>query len=267
MTKLETLVELLDSLSPVALGYSGGVDSAFLAAVCARHLPDRAALFHLVTPLVGTPERVAYERDAQRFGLPVVEIALDPLALPEVAANPADRCYHCKRAGFALLADEARRRGFKTVVDGSNADDAGDFRPGMRALTELGVRSPLLESGWRKQEERELLRVWGLEVWNLPAGACLATRIPCGEPLTAGKLELVRACEDELHARGLTHVRARLVAGVLHIQLSADDLQLLDIEPEGPLPAGLVGRLHELGAAHIDPAAHLYAHGSMNADN
>ena len=241
MTKLETLVELLESLSPVAVGYSGGVDSAFLAAVCARHLPGRAALFHLVTPLAGTPERNAYERDARRFGLPV--------------------------AGFALLADEARRRGFKTVVDGSNADDAGDFRPGMRALAELGVRSPLLESGWRKQEERELLRAWGFEVWNLPAGACLATRIPCGEPLSAGKLELVRACEDELHARGLTHVRARLVAGVLHIQLSADGLRLLGIEPEGPLPAGLIGRLHELGAARVDPAAHLYVHGSMNADN
>lgn len=267
MTKLETLVELLDSLSPVAIGYSGGVDSAFLAAVCARRLPDRAALFHLVTPLAGTPERVAYERDAQRFGLPLVEIELDPLALPQVAANPTDRCYHCKQAGFALLADEARRRGYKTVVDGSNADDAGDFRPGMRALAELSVHSPLLESGWRKQEERELLRTWGLEVWNLPAGACLATRIPCGEPLTAAKLELVRACEDELHACGLTHVRARLIAGVLHIQMSADDLALLGIEPGGPLPADLAGRLRKAGAARIDPAAHLYAHGSMNSDN
>ncbi|MDN0054726.1 ATP-dependent sacrificial sulfur transferase LarE [Collinsella ihumii] len=264
-SQLDQLVALLDSYGRVAVGYSGGVDSAFLAAVCARHLPDRAALIHLVNPFMGTPERAAYERDARRFGLPVFEIAIDPLSVPEVAANPKDRCYHCKRAGFRRIVATARERGFDVVVDGSNADDAGDFRPGMRALTELDVRSPLMETGWHKTEEREMLKRWGFEVWNMPAGACLATRIPCGEPLDTGKLELVRACEDALHAHGLKQVRVRLVAGTVRIEASDEDLAEACAAEGASLPQGILDSLRDAGAASIDPVWHHYARGSMNA--
>ena len=112
-------------------------------------------------------------------------------------------------------------------MDGSNADDAGDYRPGMRALEELGVRSPLLETGWRKDEERALLREWGIPMWDMPAGACLATRIPCGEPLTERKLAAVRACEDYLHEHGLHQVRARLIEGSLQVEASSEDMRVL----------------------------------------
>lgn len=264
-SQLDQLVALLDSYGRVAVGYSGGVDSAFLAAVCARHLPERAVLIHLVNPFMGTPERAAYERDARRFGLPVFEIAIDPLSVPEVAANPQDRCYHCKRAGFREIVATARERGFDVVVDGSNADDADDFRPGMRALAELDVRSPLMETGWHKAEEREMLKRWGFEVWNMPAGACLATRIPCGEPLDAGKLELVRACEDALRAHGLKQVRVRLVAGTVRVEASDEDLAEARAAEGASLPQDILDSLRGAGAAGIDPVWHRYTHGSMNA--
>ena len=225
--KLLQLEELLRSYGSVALGYSGGVDSTFLAAVLARCMQGRALLVHMDTPLVGTPERKSFEHLAGRFGLPVARLDLDSLADERIAANPQNRCYFCKRADFALIVHEARRQGYEVVIDGSNADDRSDDRPGMRALRELGVRSPLREVGWHKDEERELLRDWNLEVWSMPAGACLATRIPCGEPLTREKIDLVRACEDHLHGLGLAQVRARLVDGQVQVQATPDDLALL----------------------------------------
>lgn len=225
--KLLRLEELLRSYGSVALGYSGGVDSTFLAAVLARCMQGRALLVHMDTPLVGTPERESFERSAGQFGLPVTSLELDSLADHQIAANPQNRCYFCKRADFELIIREARRQGCEVVIDGSNADDRSDDRPGMHALRELGVRSPLREVGWHKDEERELLRSWGLEVWSMPAGACLATRIPCGEPITREKIDLVRACEDHLHGLGLAQVRARLVGGQVRVQAAPDDLALL----------------------------------------
>ncbi len=269
--KLKELESLLASLGRVAVGFSGGVDSSFLAAVCARAIPDRTVLIHIATPFVSTPERLSFEREAHRYGLPVAVVALDPLDDPAIAANPSDRCYRCKRAAFARLIEEARSLACDTVVEGSNADDAGDYRPGMRALRELGVRSPLMETGWTKAEERELLRAWGHPVWNMPAGACLATRIPTGEPLSAGRLELVRACEDALHELGLAQIRCRLVDGAIRVEASADDLDALvgygatrHVDGSATLPDTVVRALHTAGAVHVELLARPYRCGSMN---
>ena len=282
--QLAQLERTLRSYGKIALGFSGGVDSTFLAAVCARCMPEQAILVHLTTPLIGTPEQSSFEREAGRFGLPVFELKIDPLANPAVASNPKDRCYHCKHAGFGAILQCAREQGCDAVIDGSNADDLEDYRPGMRACDELGVRSPLQECGWRKEDERTVLRAWGYAVWDMPAGACLATRIPCGEPLTAAKLDLVRACEDHLHGLGLTQVRARLAGDVLRLQAAPADLARLAamgtasaegagaarsdhaVEVTGPvpLPDAVKRHLRELGATDIDPIATPYAHGSMN---
>lgn len=224
---MQRLIELLRSYESVAIGFSGGVDSTFLAAVCVRALPpSHVHLIHLDTPLVGTPERASFERERERFerlGAHVVSIAVDPLSDPTVAKNPADRCYHCKRLGFQRIMDAAHELGAHVVLEGSNADDAGDYRPGTRAVRELGAKSPLMETGWSKAEEREVLRAWGHEVWNLPAGACLATRVPCGEVLTAEKLHVVQACEDYLHSLGFEQVRVRLDAGTARVSLGAGE--------------------------------------------
>ena len=229
--KLDSLVDLLLSYKSMAIGFSGGVDSTFLAAVCARFLPaDRVTLIHLDTPLIGTPERASFERERERFarmGLQTICLTENPLEHASVTANPADRCYHCKRAAFSSVVTEARRQGLAVVLEGSNADDAGDYRPGMRAVRELGVQSPLMETGWHKSEEREVLKLWGHEVWSLPAGACLATRIPCGETLTQKKLKVVRACEDYLHELGIAQVRVRLDNGTARVSTDSAGLNVL----------------------------------------
>ena len=156
--KLVALVEHLRTLGTIAVGFSGGVDSTFLAAVCSRELPQASMLIHLTTPLIGTPEQASFETSASSFDIPVLELRIDPLDNPNVAANPRNRCYHCKHIAFETIIQAAREHGADTVVDGSNADDATDYRPGMQACKELGVRSPLLECGWHKDEERALLR-------------------------------------------------------------------------------------------------------------
>ena len=251
--KLARLARELASLGHIAIAFSGGVDSTFLAAACARTVPDRTLLIHAVTPFVGTPELESCAREATRLGLPIMHVELDPLSAPEVAANPSDRCYRCKRLLMGSVLEAARAHGCDVVLDGSNADDAGDYRPGMRAVRELGIRSPLMDAGWTKAEERSVLRAWGHEVWDLPAGACLATRVPCGEALTATKLDTVRACEDYLHDLGLPDVRVRLADGVAQVEANRDGLARIeglgDAEPLRPAAVDSHGAASDLPEA------------------
>lgn len=284
-SKLHALETLLCELPPVAVGFSGGVDSTFLAAVCARAVPDRAILVHLDSPFVATPERESFAELANVFSLPVLTIPFDPFAVGDVAANGPERCYHCKLNGFSRIVEEAEHMGFPCVLDGSNADDAlADDRPGTRALRELGVRSPLMETGWTKDEERSLLRAWGIRTWSLPAGACLATRIATGEALDARKVDAARACEDFLHGIGCTQVRARIADGEMHVEGTEEDLARITepagmtTGPEGSqaaaegrrhLRTNILRDLERRAGAHgierVSPIASPYRRGSMNA--
>lgn len=279
--KMQGLIELLRSFGSVAIGFSGGVDSTFLAAVSIRALPPADVyLIHLDTPFVGTPERESFERERERFeraGAHVVAIETDPLADPDVAANPADRCYHCKRLGFQRIVDAACELGVRVVLEGSNADDAGDYRPGTRAVREFDVRSPLMETGWCKDEEREVLHAWGFDVWDLPAGACLATRIPCGEELTAEKLHTVRMCEDYLHGLGLRQVRVRIDGGMARVSVGAGENVGAIVEADGHagacsnadgepgrLAPAVIQELQARGCTSVDPVVRPYHHGEGN---
>ena len=206
-----------------ALGFSGGVDSAYV-------LYEGRRLGCALQPYyIKTAFQPAFElRDAQRLcdelGVPLKVVELDILSLDAVACNPADRCYHCKKALFTALQRQALADGFTLLLDGTNAsDDAGD-RPGMRALQELSVRSPLREFGITKEEVRRRSREGGLFTWDKPAYACLATRIPAGTPLQAETLVRVEAAEDALFSLGFTDFRVRVYHGAARLQLPAGQM-------------------------------------------
>lgn len=191
-----------------ALGFSGGVDSSYLLyAGITRGAGIRP--YFVKTAFQPEFELEDARRLAEHVGAELTVLRLD--TPPTAAANPPDRCYHCKRAIFGLLAERAAAEG-RVLIDGSNAsDDAGD-RPGMRALSELSVLSPLRECGLTKADVRRLSKEAGLFTWDKPAYACLATRVPAGRPITPGLLAGIERAEDALFAMGFTDFRVRLLA-------------------------------------------------------
>ena len=201
-----------------ALAFSGGVDSAYLlyaALACGADVrPYFADSAFQPRFELADARRLCGELGAELRVLPV-----DILAQPRVAANPPDRCYHCKRAIFSAVAAAAARDGYPLLLDGTNASDPEGDRPGMRALRELSVRSPLRECGLTKGEIRRRSREAGLFTWNKPAYACLATRVPAGEKLTPEKLQQTERAEEFLSSLGFSGFRVRLLEGCARVQL------------------------------------------------
>ena len=215
-----TLQEFFGEHPRAALAFSGGTDSAYLLCAAKRYARQVRA-YCVSSPFQPRFEAEDARRLARELGAELTVLPLDLLALPPIAANPPDRCYHCKRAILSAIGAAARADGFPLLIDGTNAsDDAGD-RPGMRALAELEVRSPLRECGLTKQDVRRLSHQAGLFTWDKPAYACLATRIPAGEEITREKLARTEAAEDFLRSLGFSDVRVRLYHGGARIQLPA----------------------------------------------
>ena len=220
-----TIQEFFVQHPAAAVAFSGGVDSAWLLHEAVRYA-GRTAAYFVCTPFQPDFELLDARDTARRLGAELTVLELDILSVPEVAANPPDRCYHCKRALFTRLLDRAGEDGFPVVLDGSNAsDDAGD-RPGMRALAELGVRSPLRECGVTKADVRRQAREAGLPVWDKPSYACLATRIPAGTAITAGDLGRIARGEAALMAEGLADFRLRLRGDSALLQVRAEQMAL-----------------------------------------
>jgi len=219
----EALRQFFREYPRVALAFSGGTDSAYLLfAATACGCEVRA--YYARSAFQPAFERADARRLAEQLGAELREIPLDVLAVEAVRRNPADRCYHCKRAIFSALLREARADGFDVVIDGTNAsDDAGD-RPGMRALRELRVLSPLRLCGIPKAEVRALSRQAGLFTWDKPAYACLATRVPAGVEITEDLLRRVEAAEGALFDLGFTDFRVRVFHGAARLQLPAGQL-------------------------------------------
>ena len=210
----------------VAIAFSGGVDSAFLLYSAKQNGATVQAYYakSAFQPQFETDDAV---RLSSELDVPLRMLDVDVLALDAVAANPSDRCYHCKKVIFETIKNAAIKDGFSVLLDGTNAsDDAGD-RPGMRALIELSVLSPLRECGLTKSEIRELSREAHLFTWDKPAYACLATRIPAGEKITPEKLKATEAAENYLFSLGYRDIRVRMVSGSAKIQVPGDQMEKL----------------------------------------
>ena len=221
-----TLNEFFAAHPKCALGFSGGVDSAYLLYAGVQAGADIRP-YYIKTAFQPRFERDDALRLAGELGVEVMVLELDALADPRVAANPAERCYYCTHNLSRALTARAAADGYTVLLDGTNAsDDAGD-RPGMRALRELSVRSPLRECGLTKDEIRRLSREAGLFTWDKPAYACLATRIPTGQPITARDLAVTEAAETYLFSLGFTDFRVRLAGRSAKIQLPAAQMPRL----------------------------------------
>ncbi len=197
--KLSSLKNLLKELGRVAVAFSGGVDSSMLAVTANEVLSKNAVAVTIISPLLTQSERNDIDLIVKERGLRHVTIDFNELENSAFAANTPDRCYICKKARIELMAAWGKVQGFKWLLDGSNADDLNDYRPGMKALAEYDmVRSPLLEVGLTKNEIRMLSHDMGLFTWNKPAKACLASRLPYEDPITIEKLRLIESAESFL---------------------------------------------------------------------
>jgi len=223
--KLEACRAILRDLGRVVLAFSAGADSSFLLALAAETLGRVNVVAAVgVSASLARREREAAARIARSQDVELVEIYTCELDDPDYAANASDRCYHCKQELFTQLKVLADERGFAAVVAGANADDTGDFRPGLAAGRELGVRNPLLEAGLTKQEIRTASQAMSLETWDKPAMACLASRIPYGSEITAERLGRVEQAEYILKDLGFAQCRVRDHDTLARIEVPAEKL-------------------------------------------
>jgi pyridinium-3,5-biscarboxylic acid mononucleotide sulfurtransferase len=223
--KRDQLLGILHDCRSLVVGYSGGVDSVFLARIAVACL-GRAQVLAVTGRSASLP---SWMEDTARqvaldFSIPWLELDTAELADPRYIANPSNRCYYCKSELWARLRRLADERGFEAVADGANADDAGDHRPGAGAAREHGVRSPLLEAGLTKGEIREWSRELGLPTWDQPAAPCLASRIPYGTEVTAERLRQVERAEEGLRALGFRDFRVRYHGSLARVEAAADEL-------------------------------------------
>ncbi|MCH3949838.1 MAG: ATP-dependent sacrificial sulfur transferase LarE [Acidaminococcus sp.] len=229
-----TLEEFFKKYPTVAIALSGGVDSTYLTAQAARY----AQKVHAYTVRSAFQPEFEIEEAAamaKRCGVSHTILKADILAVPEVAANPKNRCYYCKKMVFSTLSAEAARDGFSIILDGTNASDDVADRPGMKALKEMGVLSPLRLCGLTKAEIRKQSKALGLPTWNKPSYACLATRIPTGEQITQEKLSRTEWAETYLRNLGFRDFRVRLFNNCAKLQITAAQWPLAEAHREAIL--------------------------------
>jgi pyridinium-3,5-biscarboxylic acid mononucleotide sulfurtransferase len=254
------LERTLSSLGSVVVAYSGGIDSAYLACVAHRTLGARAWAITADSPSYPERHRSLAVQIARQFGLRHEIIRTDELQRPEYRANPANRCYYCKYELYTHLARIAVGRD-AIVVDGNNADDRGDYRPGRQAAKEFGVRSPLDEVNLAKDEIRELSRRAGLTNWNEPASACLSSRIPYHTEVTDEKLRTIERAEGALRDLGFRIFRVRHHDDLARVEIGRDEMARA-LEPE--IGAAIVRELKAAGYRHVTLDLQGYRSGSLN---
>jgi uncharacterized protein len=223
--KLQQLREAIAAAQSALVAFSAGVDSTFLLAVAREVLGERAVALTAHSPSVPAAERAEARALAARLGVRHLEVESHEQELPGYVANGTDRCYHCKSELYRICADVAAREGLRAVLDGFNADDRKDHRPGHQAAQERRVRSPLAEAGLTKLEVRAWSAAYGLPTWEKPQMACLASRIPYGTPVTPERLSQIERAEAGLRALGLRDLRVRHHGDIGRIEVAEGELE------------------------------------------
>ena len=247
----------------LAIAYSGGVDSTFLTWFAITVMAKDVLAVMVVSPLVCAEEAVAARRTAQQLGFTVRELYLDVTADSDISSNTRTRCYSCKRLMLAHMTELAGALGYATVMDGTNAEDLQQYRPGIRALQEFGVISPLARAGLEKAAIRTLSRLCGLPTWNKPSQACLATRIPYGVMVTRELLRRIEQAEAYLRDLGCGQVRVRVHDWLARIELGPEDFALL-LEPATRKLT--LQQFRKLGFLHVTLDLAGYRSGSADLD-
>ena len=259
--KASHLENIIGRMNSAIVAYSGGVDSTFLSVTATDILKDKALMVLARSPLMEAEEFEAARKLAVDLKLKLMEIEFNQLDIPDFAINTRDRCYHCKLNMLGILNEAARVRHIKYVCDGTNYDDLSDYRPGLMAIAELGVRSPLAESFLTKKEIRALARAIGLPNWHKPAMSCLATRIPHRTPITHEVLEKVSSGEAFIRGLGIEHVRLRHHHDTARIEV--DEKGFKELFKKGNRQAA-VEAIKKLGYNHVTVDLAGYQMGSMS---
>jgi len=259
--KYERLKNELKTAGSVLVAFSGGVDSSLLLQVAVDVLKDKVLAVTVDTPLFSRQEIRAAQKLAKNLQVSLMIIKANSLELPAVAKNSKERCYYCKLFIFSRLKQIAKDKGLDKIVEGSNLDDTKDFRPGKKAIEELGIRSPLEEAGFSKNEIRQLAKYLGLPNWNKPGAACLASRIPYGQPLDRNLLSKIERGERALISLGFGQVRLRHHGEIARIEISPEEFSLW-LKPG--IRSRAVASLKKLGYRYVALDLEGYRTGSLN---